>query len=673
MLHASAPLGLNGLEISCVGIVLFGVGSMGRRLDWTFREVSVALVLIAPVLVLTSAEATQFMTMDEWGISSELFDAAQRSIREISLGAFLTGILVALPVTRVFEVAGADPITIRMMLKAVWWLSGNGLIIAICVELLRLRSPRGRLDPAFFGAAFAGVAVLPTTQLALKTVNYDLFSFEFATLAVLFLVRMAVWGDHSVAWPALVAATLAAQEKLIAGPVLILAVVAAAMSIFPESEPMPSRILHGVRSAVGALTLSLLITAVSLAVFRVLGSPSVASPFWSLVLGPISSWAWMPLGLLWPIETILLWRAWIGMASGGVLITVIAAVAAAQPLWLGVWRRALSMPFGAIVTCVAILWIVLYAAGVVSVLTVQGYWAPFHPSPLAKLSVMQELNGIALHVGATTYGAHLCGLVFYAIAVLVIAIPSPVWAAGFAGIAACAWRRDKADQPNIVIAGLLMTAALPIPIAAALTGMPFAHRYFNLSIAFLACGLVMAAFAPVRPIWLSRRWFSGALAAGVFVVLCCAETAPFRPLFAAFRPFWLNYTDSQRAELGRLNASWMGWGEEIMSAGKKLEAACLAHDAAFAGTPCTDVTLYVMHSGLWLPGPSVIHLARYAEVSTAPPLGKNSFYVVNRLYLITGAYPIPQIEPDFTVSYRGYVLAWVFRGDRLAESGYRFH
>ena len=90
--------------------------------------------------------------------------------------------------------------------------------------------------------------------------------------------------------------------------------------------------------------------------------------------------------------------------------------------------------------------------------------------------------------------------------------------------------------------------------------MPFANRYFNLSLALLASGLIMMGLAAVVQ---ARQWFPGMAAVLSLVVIggLIAETASFRPLFAAFRPFWLSYSDPQRAELGRLNASWMGWGK----------------------------------------------------------------------------------------------------------------
>ncbi len=543
MLYPSAPLGFNGLEILCVGLVLLAIGLVGRRLGWSRRETLAALVLVAPVLVLTAAEATQFMTNDEWGISIELFEPAHRAMRQISHGAFGTGILVALPVARVCEVLGTEATTIRMILKAVWWLLGNGIVIALCVSLLRLRGDR-RLDPAAFAVVFTGLAILPTTQLALKTVNYDLFSFGLGVLGLFYLLRAVLQGDHRFFWLALVTATLAAQEKLLAGPILVLVIAAASVGAARDGEPIGARVVKAVACATRNLAASLAITAASLMVYRALGGPPLVPSFWSLALGPISSWTWIPLGIALPIETILQQRGWIAIASIGALVSAIAALAAARPIWLGAWRRAASIPLPALMTSILVLPIGIFVVGVVGALSVQAYWAPYHPTPLAKLAPLQKLNGVALHVGATTYAAHLGGLVLYAIGILVVAVPSGVWAVGFAGIALSAWRRNEQDRFTLAVAALLFGASLLLPIAAALTGVPFAHRYFNLSIALLASGLLIAGIAALGSDWRSGRWVRGVAAAIVFTAICCGEAAPFRPLFAAFRPFWLNYADA---------------------------------------------------------------------------------------------------------------------------------
>src|SRR3954451_2864520 len=113
------PLGLNGLEVVLVTVAVCGIVGLGLCLGWSKREVAVCLLPVLPFLVLTAAEATQFMTNDEWGITIELFDPAQRALRQVALGTFHTGLLLALPITRLAELAGISAEATRMILKAV--------------------------------------------------------------------------------------------------------------------------------------------------------------------------------------------------------------------------------------------------------------------------------------------------------------------------------------------------------------------------------------------------------------------------------------------------------------------------------------------------------------------------------------------------------------------------
>ncbi|MBK9078031.1 MAG: hypothetical protein IPL91_02325 [Hyphomicrobium sp.] len=158
--------------------------------------------------------------------------------------------------------------------------------------------------------------------------------------------------------------------------------------------------------------------------------------------------------------------------------------------------------------------------------------------------------------------------------------------------------------------------------------------------------------------------------AAVFSLALVAEAAPFRPLFAAFRPFWLTYDDAARAEPGRLNPSWMDWGESVMLGGKKLEQACLTEKLAVARENCGYITLYLLPNGLWLPGPQSIHLKPWPRRGSQFNATDTDFYLFSRLRLIQSKRPMPDIEPDFVVEHRGYVLGWIFRGDRLSASGY---
>ena len=93
----------------------------------------------------------------------------------------------------------------------------------------------------------------------------------------------------------------------------------------------------------------------------------------------------------------------------------------------------------------------------------------------------------------------------------------------------------------------------------------------------------------------------------------------------------------------------------------------MAGGPIFEGTPCRDVTLQVMISGRWLPGPDAIQLKAFGE----PVLDARTFLAFNRLMLIQDAYKQPETPPDFVAEQRGFAMGWAWRGDRLNAAGYK--
>lgn len=63
---------------------------------------------------------------------------------------------------------------------------------------------------------------------------------------------------------------------------------------------------------------------------------------------------------------------------------------------------------------------------------------------------------------------------------------------------------------------------------------------------------------------------------------------------------------------------------------------------------------------------------RRSLVAGQEPLTRDHSYVFNRSAAIQ-RFPFPGgLEPDLTVSLRGFTQAWVYRGDRLQASSYQF-
>src|SRR4051812_3387077 len=108
MTRATLPFEFNGIEIVAVLLAACGLAGLARMWGWPRRDCLVALALVIPVLLLTAAEATQFLTMDEWGISIQMLDPLDRAQKQLALGAFRSGIIPQLGLARVLQGVGVQ-------------------------------------------------------------------------------------------------------------------------------------------------------------------------------------------------------------------------------------------------------------------------------------------------------------------------------------------------------------------------------------------------------------------------------------------------------------------------------------------------------------------------------------------------------------------------------------
>lgn len=141
----------------------------------------IALIILMVALILSVAEASQFMTVDEFVISNELLSPEKRGSGQWNLGALRTTLPVSVAVVRLGEAFGANQELIRISLKLVYWAVGAAtlaLIIRYWVKLIDLSRQRRLV----FSILATGIFFLPIVSQPLKTVNYDLRCF-WASLA----------------------------------------------------------------------------------------------------------------------------------------------------------------------------------------------------------------------------------------------------------------------------------------------------------------------------------------------------------------------------------------------------------------------------------------------------------------------------------------------------------
>ncbi|MCB8819912.1 hypothetical protein [Microvirga rosea] len=613
--------------------------------------------LYGVVLFLVTAQTTQYLTIDDQVFVDQIASPADRGTSQWKLGAFHSGLLILVPVARLAQGFGASPVAVAMLLKAVWFGFGAVLLLAVARQTVNLLRPER--EPVAAAIFMAGVLLLlPTTNLALKTVNYDLLSVVLSIAAALAAARALREGLFPAV--AVVIATLAAQEKLSASPILVLIIVAGAAMAGgdPACEPPARRAIQGLRFAAGGILASVVVSIGSMLTYALLADAPLPPGFWMSWSDALASWTWVPIRFLSGSTSFITDKA---SPFGVGLVSILLAGAFARLVWPVLCRlgSARSWQVAVLLALVA-----LFGCGLVGLTTVHAWWAPFHPGNPEIVGRYFPLNGAVIHFEAATLLEHFTRHGLYSAAITLASLPTAIVATTIVGVAALFAGHWRSKIPPVILAALPFM--LLMIVAAAVFNVPVAHRYFN--VALLGFALLLLA---VHHAWTARLSAALAFAASAVVLAGAAlEATPFRPTFASFRPIWLNYTDAASAQSGGLNPSWMGWGEEVMLIGKQLEDACSRNEANAFGEGCSKVVLRPFsYHGRWLPGSKDIKIEATFQVGQDGKMTANDYYVASRLGLLQLS-NIPQIPPDFVVSYRGFVQAWAWRGDRLKAAGY---
>ena len=329
----------NILELLIWAAFVCGVAFSWRKAATSWSTYFGALAIVAGVAFVTVIETTQFMTLDEGVITTSLLDPTSRAANQLHSGALKVGMLVALPATIAMQSLGLDGISIKMALKAAWWLVGNLALMVMAWTVMRLAKPEQKPAPLATAFTYAALAMLPTAQLAIKTVNYDLVS-SIAGATSLFLIMSYLWtGAPRTGWAAFALAILAASEKLTAGAILIAAIAALALRPLLEEPSAWVRVRRAAARGIAILALFALASAFILLLLSFLLPAAGQEGFWRLLFDPISTWIWFPVLRFVTIETVLEYRVAIGLSACAALLAAIVIAAWVLPNAIALARR----------------------------------------------------------------------------------------------------------------------------------------------------------------------------------------------------------------------------------------------------------------------------------------------------------------------------------------------
>jgi hypothetical protein len=645
--------------------LIIQVGYLYRKKIRLYQCVLIAVATL-PALYLSLESLNSFLTCDETYIIYEPVDLAGNSLLMWGMGAFrTTDLLIGFPLVGLKVLTGFSMDILAVAAKSLHWLLAFILIIAI-IDLLVLIQGGKKFTWQYYVFSLYSYLLLPVMLLANKIINYDSFALLFGAVAILFLIAGWKPGQSRYLTFSVIAGMCAAQEKLIASPILYICLFAGAMKLTLNScnvNKYPFLRASIINSSCLIIPV-LLMSAVEhllVALINTEGQPSINSynlfyplhsGFWPLLrIAGIDVTALSSQAILQQIWFIPIGAAVIITLYGGVtyIITRFYIVALQTRNYLqtiSVMRHWLDRVF-------YMLFALCFVTGIFATYTIHAYLAPYYPV-VPGTYVGYSFNNSSIYFGSSSVLSHILHYIGWAYATFSNSIPTITAVIALINLVPF-MHNKKPHAPGLTIAAIL---ALLVPFIYALFQIPVCNRYLNIFI-YVTIIKISTDFLQITIPHHFRT-----LCTIIFTVVLIAEIFPFRPLYGAFRPVWSNYPERYNSTFseGILNPWWMGWGEEVFLSGKKIQNHLKNENPTLLG-----IKLYHNYLGDWLlkkNNATIIFLDSAANVSYT----ENDYFILNRNALSQSSSKIPSLPPPFcTITYRGFTSAWVYRGDDIAR------
>ena len=671
-------------------------------LHWQFKSwrtaIIIAMLCLLP-LYLSIERGSQFIGLDE--TIREVYYVDSSGMGNWRAGAFRISDALLGPVMVTMRRAfpALPEVKGLIFLKNLHWLVCLALILWIFHILKQYYLPNSR-HALFFCLYMWTALLLPTNAYSMKIVHYEFLTLGLAVIALLYTLSAIETGNKKLALIGLIASILAANQKLSASPLLLVCAAVFVWFSAGRQKINPLRFFWAmllVLIIVGSLG-----TLLYFSVGLVRGGNFPSTPL--SIFDPLILWAVFILssmaGNLNNAVDIISHNLFT-LPGVAIALTVIALLA--LTLWVAQkvftnhpeWRLKATNLLSRVNF---LLVLAVLAVGVSSTYIVQAYWAPFTPILPGYWQSGASFNGVIWHFGAQSQWQHILAFIGYSYAAFVNAVPSILWIL-YLSTVIVVWFFCRNSIPDWRSEVLLFFSLL-MPLAFGLGQIPSYNKYYNIGLFLVAIVILLKFSVSIEHLKDWKAMFIGGACAALLIL----EVMPFAPLYAPFRPFWSNRYVGQPQVFGKLTVpSWMGAQEDTMLAGTELERRCRSSgDYTLSGVPCESIVLYSTYYGDWLEPDTRIKTTSLplwmVFKDDVPPEflsekdfseSANVYQVINRQTVVQvcplpnpGIYinmcrdglftmPYPGVTPEFTITFRGFTEAWVYRLDRLWDAGYR--
>ena len=656
-------------EITTILIAILMQIAYFRLKKLPFRNLLLLTALTAPVLYLSVNSMNSFLTCDETYIVYEPVNLAGDSLVMWQKGALrTTDLIIGAPLSFLKSASGLSLDFLTLAAKSLHWLIAF-ILILIIIELLN-RLYKEKLSIFSYLQFFYVIMLLPVMLMAMKIINYDALSMILGVLALLVLIYG--WNKNGNVYflVCIISATLAAQEKLIAAPLMWYCLCLVPLrSALVANKKMPDSVKACANLSVQVtfvLLFTMIFTFIAVALINHNHLPPVnalsiyypvVSGFWPLLRSfGVESSELMSNPLFNGVLPVIMMAAVVICVAVVINISILIVVNTLKSRT--VLKNLMIRIKWKLPVLSYMLFIVLFLCAIAGTYFTKAYLAPFYPINEGAYIPGLSFNNSSVHFGASSLPAHIFLSIAWANTVFYNAFPTALVLMSLVNIYLLFKKRSDYISP---LFNVIFIISIVAPVMFGMLQVPVANRYLNLFLLITAIKIAFDFIALTKDNIRIKN--AGILIAGLLLFF---EVVPFGPLYGAFRPVWSNYPSSYNHSTSRgvLNPWWMGWGEEVSIAGKRIVN-------KFKSKPY-DITIYSDYQGEWMFKDRSIKTVKMDTVGQIN-YSERDFFVLNRMGITQSEMKFPEkVAPFDSIIYRGFVQAWIFCGSDLKKNGFDF-
>ncbi len=634
-------------------------------------------IAFIPVLFFSISKSLSFLSVDAtYYIISEATDLKNSYMGQWNLGCLRTTdvtIGTIFSILNLFIDFSKNYNIPKMIAKGLHWYMGfiSILFIHFLMDKYFFENENRRLNFILFMGLFL---LFPANGMALTIFNYDLFSMLFGIIGIIYVCVLVKNHDKKAGLLAIVIAMFATQEKLSASPILFISMLMYVYCSYQDSKifydpdfkkRLGVLILYASIAMGAALSVSLL-SHLIVGLARGGSFPSLKGLAYPLVKG-----TWPILGKLsiyQSLEAEPIFHVFVVLAE---LLGLVLVSEFMRFMTFRLKNKESAHIVSDYFEAYNYKLILLVFVSTLIIGVIGNFFPPeIFIDPIIPVAPGNyqppAFNESIVHYGASSLTTHTLLYIMKCYAAFFDALPTVL-------VLLMIFTLLFLKRGGYSLWFIIGVSTLATPLAYGLTLTPAGMRYLNIPLLLFLVFLLYL----FDKLMISRNLRKLI----IFITLLAVffEVIPFAPIHGAFRPIWLNYPDefNRSNPVGRTRSGvWGGWGEEIMIAGKKIEKICFRKKEN-----CNDIRLYYCLVGEWLDAkiPVKIFPVRHDDLRFT----ENDYYIVDRSAFMYGAkehLKFETVQPckrgknglnfdvvpsEFTISYRGLVQAWIFRGDQL--------